>query len=212
MAEREWTNRRAGRYYAVVSAHTDTQCIIGHDPGGNGKHGVARLLVGGDLSAVDVETYSAKTVQDAVDWARQGGNIVGVGIDTLTRWSTGEGGWRPADHWLREHYPAVRNSVMSPNSLFGSMPVGGMCFMAWANKLPGVVISETHPRVAYYAVFGDVYDWENRQDDMTAALAGALGIGIQVRNDHEFDAVLSAYGQAGAVPGVLRARRRSPLP
>jgi len=27
--------------------------------------------------------------------------IDGIGVDTLTCWSTGGGGWRPADRWLR---------------------------------------------------------------------------------------------------------------
>jgi hypothetical protein len=34
---------------------------------------------------------------------------------------TGPGGWRPADRWLRETYPVIRNSVMPLNGLAGSM-------------------------------------------------------------------------------------------
>ena len=50
----------------------------------------------------------------------------GIGVNTLTAWSTGRAGWRPADRWLRYRYPEVRNSVASPNSLFGSMALNGM--------------------------------------------------------------------------------------
>lgn len=100
--------------------------IIGYDPGGNGNHGVACLTVNADFTPVTVTCQSVETVGDAIAWASSLTDIVGVGIDTLTRWSTGRSGWRPADRWLRKHPPFVGKSVASPNSLFGSMPVGGM--------------------------------------------------------------------------------------
>jgi hypothetical protein len=55
------------------------------------------------------------------------GSIDALGVDTMTCWSTGRGGWRPADRWLRERYTDVRNSVMTPNGLAGSMGLNGKC-------------------------------------------------------------------------------------
>ena len=70
-------------------------------------------------------------------------------------WSTGRCGWRPADRWLRGQYPRVANSVVSPNSLFGSMALNGAaCVHQLAAQWPDAMISETHPKVGYHATVG----------------------------------------------------------
>jgi len=179
--------------------------IIGYDPGGNGNHGVACLGCDRQFSICAVACFSASTTRDAIGWASSFPQVKGVGIDTLTRWATAKSGWRPADLWLRQNYSAVANSVLSPNTLSGSMSVNGMCFKAWASTTAGAVISETHPKVAFYAVFGQKHDWVKRRKEMLANLGGEIGHpGLSVSNDHEFDAVLSAYavrqGMAGHWP------------
>ncbi len=101
-----------------------TGSILGYDPGGDGKHGVALLsLESGVPSAVHAKTV--RTAEDALCFFERQNSPLAIGIDTLTCWSTGPGGWRPADRWLRESYPIVRNSVVTPNGLFGSMGLNG---------------------------------------------------------------------------------------
>jgi len=186
---------------AKVSPSDGPKCIIGYDPGGNGNHGVACLTVNADFSSVSIACSSVETVEDAIGWASSHSQIIGVGIDTLTRWATGRSGWRPADLWLRKHYPAVQRSVASPNSLFGSMPVGGMCFMSWARAVPGIVISETHPKVAYYALNREVFDWTHRGERMVDWLGEQMGVRLAVDSEHEFDAALSAYAVRQGMAG-----------
>lgn len=73
--------------------------------------------------------------------------------------------------------------------------------MVWASHLRGVVISETHPKVVYYALTGKVFDWDT-QADMVRWLSGLLGISVSVRNEHEFDAILSAYAVQQGMQGL----------
>ncbi len=95
---------------------------LGYDPGGGGAHGVARIS-GSELSSAVVDTTEA-----ALQWFRvacENAKPRALGVDTLTLWSTGPSGWRPADRALRAAYPEVAGSVVAPNSLFGAMPLNG---------------------------------------------------------------------------------------
>jgi len=105
---------------------------IGYDPGGNNSHGFALLRIK-DNVAIEVEI---KTLDTAESILAQISNrdVIGVGVDTLSCWCTGDCGWRPADIWLRKKYPEVRNSVMSPNTLSGSMGINGMLVLIEALK------------------------------------------------------------------------------
>ena len=52
-----------------------------------------------------------------------GATPAAAGIDTLLYWETGKSGWRSADRLLRQAYPAVEKSVISPNALYGAMAI-----------------------------------------------------------------------------------------
>ena len=177
-----------------------TGTLIGYDPGGNGRHGLARLgVVDGEARRLDVSTC---TTVEAVLQVVEGEEPLGVGVDTLTCWGTGRSGWRPADRWMRRRYPAAARSVAAPNSLYGSMSLGGMAVLLALRACdPEVPITETHPKVLYRALWGRHYDYAAEARAMDADLGAQLGLDVRTRNDHEWDAALSAFA-------ILRALRR----
>jgi len=123
---------------------------------------------------------------------------IGIGIDTLTAWSTGEAGWRPADLYLRRSYPRVKDSVMAPNGLRGSMITNGLLVARHVRERGrregvDVVLSEAHPKVLYYASTGRLYDYDGNSVSMDAALSGWLGFEVTTRDSNQWDAFASAY-------------------
>ena len=168
-----------------------TGAVLGYDPGGNGRHGLARLdIVEGTPRGLTVSTY--ETVEAVLD-ATEADTPLAVGVDTLTCWGTGRSGWRPADRWLRLAYPAATRSVASPNSLFGSMSLGGMAILlALRARDPTVLVTETHPKVLYRALWGRHYDYRAEARAMDQDLGARLGVDVRTRNDHEWDAAISA--------------------
>jgi hypothetical protein len=168
--------------------------ILGYDPGGNGRHGVAALSIDDSFKPTKIIVQTPETVKDVIDWFSQFNNVTGIGLDTLTKWATGLSGWRPADLWLRAKYPDVALNVVSPNALFGSMTIGGMVVKSWFfHKYPEAVISETHPKVLYFALKKHKQDWENASQEMVGFLSTKLGILCNPHNDHEFDSAISCY-------------------
>ncbi len=75
--------------------------------------------------------------------------VSALGVDTPTCSSTGLGGWKLAVRWLRQKYPEVRNSVVTPNGLFGSMGLNGMAVLSARKRFDNLFISETHSKVLY---------------------------------------------------------------
>lgn len=142
---------------SLASGLTDG-VIVGYDPGGNGRHGLAILLVR-DGAPVELETLTLETAEDVASRLESLGVLIGLGVDTLTCWSTGPSGWRPADRWLRHRYPEVENSVASPNSLLGSMGLGGMAVLiATRQTHTSTTVTETHPKVLCWHLLGKKYD------------------------------------------------------
>ena len=88
--------------------------MVGYDPGGMGKHGVAVLRVqpkGDRWRSADLRVITAQTLTEVVTWVTdtcRDGRIIAAGTDTLTEWNSGPGGWRPADRWLINEYPPPR--------------------------------------------------------------------------------------------------------
>jgi hypothetical protein len=165
--------------------------FAGYDPGGNGKHGLALLdTVRG--KAISLETTTLATPEAVLQRLQDVDNLVGIGIDTLTCWSTGSSGWRPADRWLRMQYPEVRPSIVSPNGMYGSMGLNGMSVLCVLRSIsPGLVITETHPKVLHWALRRSKYDYGEGHNEMDGALTVELGINVQTTNDHEWDAASS---------------------
>ncbi|MDA0661192.1 MAG: DUF429 domain-containing protein [Planctomycetota bacterium] len=165
---------------------------LGYDPGGGGAHGVAAI------NGNNVVSDTLLTAQHAIDWFREicrDREIIVLGVDTLTLWSTGPSGWRPADRALRATYPAVANSVTSSNSLYGAMPINGAVVMRMlAERVESLPITETHPKVLYFALTGNVYDYAEQSGTMIQSLTDWIGEEeININSEHAWDALISAY-------------------
>lgn len=188
-----------------------TGAVLGYDPGGNGRHGLARLdVVDGRPRRLEVSTH--RTVE-AVLQTTEAVRPLALGVDTLTCWGTGPSGWRPADRWLRLAYPAAARSVASPNSLYGSKSVGGMAvLLALRARDASVLVTETHPKVLYRALWGRHYDYRAEARPMDRDLGARLGVDVRTQNDHEWDAAVSAFAALHALrDDWLRDLHRLPL-
>lgn len=183
-----------------------TDTVVGYDPGGNGRHGLAQAtLRGGDI--VSVTTKTVTNVEDVVASLLKIEEPLGLGIDTLTCWSTGDSGWRPADCWLRGRYREVRPAIVAPNALFGAMSVNGMALLvAVREAFPHIFVTETHPKVLYYALFNQRYDYNDPNTSvMNTRLSRLLAADVAPRNEHEWDAAISILP---VVRGLQRRWRR----
>jgi Protein of unknown function (DUF429) len=165
---------------------------LGYDPGGGGAHGVAAI----DGKNVFCDTLV--TAQSAIDWFRERcrkRDGIALGVDTLTLWSSGPAGWRPADRALRAAYADVANSVTAPNSLYGSMPISGaVVIRTLSETIKGLRVTETHPKVLYFALTGHLYNYEHEAMGMIQNLSEWIGLGdLNVNSEHAWDALVSAY-------------------
>jgi len=178
-----------------------TGTVLGYDPGGDGKHGVAfATCEEGVVTGCSVATL--RTAEQVIAVAAEYSDLVAVGIDTLTCWSTGPSGWRPADRWLKERYKQITHSIASANSLFGSMGLNGMSvLMTLRANNPALVISETHPKVLHFALQGIKYDYGNNRPEMDAFLSQVFSQPINTSNDHEWDAAISVYAVLQGIAG-----------
>jgi len=178
-----------------------TGLIVGYDPGGDGAHGVA-LLTLEEGRTVSVATRTFGTTEAVIEYVDRLSPLLALGVDTLTCWSTGGGGWRPADRWLRQRYGTVRNSVMTPNGLAGSMGLNGMSvLLAIRAKYPKVVVVETHPKVLYWALQQKKYNYASGKAEMERVLCQAHQVAVTTANDHEWDGAISAFAAASGVLG-----------
>jgi hypothetical protein len=178
-----------------------TGVIVGYDPGGNGVHGVAKLSVRGG-QPYSLVTSTLQTAENVINYMEDMSDIVAFGVDTLTCWSTGRSAWRPADRWLRQHYVKVRNSIVSPNGLRGSMGLNGMAVLvALRLKFPSLPITETHPKVLYWYLSMQQYNYTSSKVLMDKTLAHVLGIDVDPKTDHEWDAALSTLAALQGVSG-----------
>ena len=176
--------------------------IAGYDPGGNGRHGVALAHFANGACT----KLSVKTMPDAeavILWLEDAGALEGIGIDTLACWSTGPSGWRPADLWLGKQYKPLQSSVVSPNGLYGSMGLNGMAVLQAIRKShPSLRITETHPKVLYYALAGTKCNYVTNSQQMDAWLSEWLGVTATTTNDHEWDAAVSVLSALRGIEGA----------
>lgn len=179
-----------------------TGLIAGYDPGGNDGHGFALAdLQNGQCVNLRVETLKdAESVILALEEATE---LQALGIDTLAAWATGSSGWRAADLWLRKHYKHVLPSIVSPNSLHGSMGLNGMAVLQSIRKSrPHIQITETHPKVLYWALTGSKYNYREEPESMDSFLSKCLGCPVKTKNNHEWDAVLSVVAALRGFEGT----------
>ncbi len=175
--------------------------IAGYDPGGNKHHGYALAeFESGSCKSLMVETLP--NAEAVIDRLLSTEALHAIGIDTLAAWGTGPSGWRPADVWLRQTYPEVRLSVVSPNSLYGAMALNGMAVLASVRQIKTQVqIAETHPKVLYWALSRKKYNYSRDAAYMDAKLSDWLGCSVKTRNDHEWDAVISLWAALNGAEG-----------
>ncbi len=139
-----------------------------------------------------------QTAEHAIAWFRErcrDREPSTFGVDTLTQWSTGPAGWRPADRALRAAYPAVATSVTAPNSLYGAMPINGVAVaLALRNAIKSLRVTETHPKVLYFALTKSVYEYAERPVQMVQDLVRWIALGpCSVGSEHAWDALVSAF-------------------
>lgn len=188
--------------------------VVGYDPGGNRKHGLALLRVeeeAGRWKPAALESTLAPCLADAVAWVegRCGARrIVAAGVDTLTEWSSGLSGWRAADLWLRREYPEVTGSIIAPAALRGGMVVSGAGFLlllADRFNADRTAVTEAHPKVAYFALTRRRDAWEHEREGMAAWLAAELTValpgGFGDGEDHVFDAAVGALAALRGLNG-----------
>lgn len=187
-----------GRFHTIVNG-----IIAGYDPGGINNNGLALLKVS-DSKPIDIVIKTLPNPEAVINEI-QSNDVLGLGVDTLSCWCTGNGGWRPADRWLICNYPEVRNSIMSPNALSGSMGINGMSVLVeLESNFDEIVISETHPKILYYALNQQKYDYANNHQSMDILLSNLLGINVTTSNDHEWDAAISAYAVLMGISGAWK--------
>ncbi|MBS3908231.1 MAG: hypothetical protein KGZ93_01140 [Actinobacteria bacterium] len=178
--------------------------IVGYDPGGNNTNGLAILKIE-KSKPMDIRIETTKNSEAVICKILKNENIIGLGVDTLSCWSTGNSGWRPADKWLRNKYPMVQKSVMTPNKLSGAMGINGMSVLIEvAKNLNDIFLVETHPKVLYYALTQKKHDYANDSEAMDRFMSDKLGIKIKTSNEHEWDAVISAYTLLMGVTGAWK--------
>ena len=178
--------------------------LLGYDPGGEHAHGLALCEVGqvdGRWCPRSLQVVTASSVREGVAWVAaqtQGARLLAVGLDTLTEWNSGHGGWRPADLWLRTTYPTVRLSVTPPNALFGAMAINGAAFLHLLVprfQADGTQITEAHPKVLYHALAARKHAWATDRGFMSTWLLQELGLDppptLSGPEDHPFDAALA---------------------
>lgn len=183
-----------------------TGTIIGYDPGGDKNHGLTRLVLkNGSIQEGTTETLD--NAEQVIKIAQEQRSLIAVGVDTLTCWSTGKSSWRPADRWLMEKYKEreIKNSIVSPNSLRGAMALNGMALLvSLRNKRPELFITETHPKVLFWFLEREKYDYENKKKLMDKTLMKNIGVRISPTNNHEWDSAISAFAALQSVKGIWK--------
>jgi hypothetical protein len=165
--------------------------FLGCDPGGSGKNGLAIYFP----NEKRCKTKTVDGLHDALSWYEKhlnGMKPSAAGIDTLMFWELADGGWRKADQYLKQEYPRASKSIISPNSLYGSMAVQGIAFaMKLKKRWENIALTETHPKVLYLACSKKKYKWNHSMNQWARE---KLEIdNISCANDHEWDALISAW-------------------
>jgi predicted nuclease with RNAse H fold len=170
---------------------------IGADPGGKGCFGLAILASDGSS-----RTWSVDCADDARNLIRE--NVAseprGIGVDAPLWWSSGPGGGRMADEWLRKTYRLSGGQVQSVNSLRGAALAQGMLFVTRIRELfPQIPVTETHPKAVLKALrltrksFGERFnvraDWgtEHEGDAVISAVAAREGFSGRWRKNLAMD-------------------------
>jgi len=156
-----------------------------------GRFGVAILKADGTChtAAVDHADAAIEVVRNHVQEIP-----AGLGIDAPLWWSSGSGGLRKADQWIRDRYGLHHRHVQAINSLWGSVLAQGMMFVARLRELfPTVSVTETHPKAVLVALGRD--PWTSHLNAIPTRLT------LDSKPDHERDALISAIAAREGIEG-----------
>ena len=152
---------------------------IGADPGGKGKFGVCVLDWAGTAFTCAVSSADEAVAEIA---RRVDGVLAGAGVDAPLWWSSGAGGGRRADQWLRDRYGLPGGEVQSANSLQGAALLQAAMFVQRIRERFGdVPVTESHPKALLRALALD-----------GSGFQGRFGITGVSRTEDERDAMVSA--------------------
>ena len=152
---------------------------VGADPGGARNFGLC--LLGSDLTA---KTWCVDCADEAVALvvAHSTRPPLGVGIDAPMWWSSGPGGGRLADSWIRKTYGLSPGQVQAVNSLQGAALAQGMLFVERLREhFPTVRVTESHPNAVLRALS---VEWPEFCDQ--------FGLEMETDTKHERDAMIAA--------------------
>ena len=158
---------------------------FGADPGGKKAFGVAVLEDDGSY-----RTSIVSSVDEALAWFK--GSPRGVGIDAPMWWSSGSGGDRKADQFIRRTYGVRSGTVQAANSLKGAVLIQGiMLALRLRERWPSLPVSETHPKALCKA-----HGWTAWE-----TVAELFGLEGRPATEHERDALLSAVAIREGIEG-----------
>lgn len=153
---------------------------VGADPGGMNSFGLSLLDADGAASCGTVSS-----VDEAVSWItdRVGGDVFGgIGIDAPLWWSSGPGGGRLADRWIRDKYRIASGTVQSVNSLRGAAIAQALLLIErMRERIPELKVTETHPKALLIAMELDFKSFCARFEILAPDV-----------NEHERDAAIGA--------------------
>ena len=157
---------------------------VGADPGGKGNFGVALVDGSGKTRCKTVSS-----VHEAMEWIKEAGTPLDIGIDAPMWWSADVSGGRRADERLKTAYkPKIGQTVQPVNSLRGAAIAGGLLFASRMREaFPRVRITESHPKALLKALWPEA-------DAAAAFAAFAMRFGIDNAwsDEHQRDAVIAA--------------------
>jgi len=87
------------------------------------------------------------------------------------------------------------------------MSVNGMALLVAARQaLPDIFVTETHPKVLYYALFKEKHDFNGpNRSVMNSRLSRLLdGVDVAPQNEHEWDAAISVFAVVRGLLGLSR--------
>jgi hypothetical protein len=178
--------------------------VFGFDPGGSqAGFGCAML----DTVSNSCTARTVYSVDEAIEWATSFSLVPdAAGIDTLLFWQSTRSGWRGADRFLRKAYPEVSQSVVPANALYGSMAVqGAVLAHRLRERWPEIKLTETHPKVLWAHYSRDTpypREWGVGEPETARAFKKQCGLAsAEPRDEHQFDALLSAWAAAQAFDG-----------
>jgi predicted nuclease with RNAse H fold len=138
-------------------------------------------------------TSCVDSVEEAVAWSVDNVSEIPIAtaVDAPLWWSSGPGGGRKADKWIRDKYGISSGTVQSVNSLSGAALAQGMLFInLLRDRYPDIVVSEAHPKAVLKALRIERADFPRLH-----------GVDEPGTTEHESDALIAAVAAREGLEG-----------